>query len=358
MQILRLIKDIQVRRGTGVLFITHDFGVVAEIADRVAVMRYGEIVEAGTAAQILNRPGHPYTKALIDAVPHGSARTRAGASTTGVPILEAVGVRKTYRRGAGLFSRGTEVQAVADADFRLHEGETLGLVGESGSGKSTLARCIVRLVQPEEGAIRFGDTDLLKLNRRHWKPFRQRIQMVFQDPFASLNPRRRVGQIIAEGPIAHGTSRAQAMARARELLDLVRLDPGAIDRFPHEFSGGQRQRIGIARALAMNPRVLIADEPVSALDVSVQNEVLNLLETLRADLGLTMLFITHDLRVAARICARVAVMRQGRIVEQGDTAAVFANPSHEYTSALLDSIPGQKWMPPVFTREAEAGAGV
>jgi peptide/nickel transport system ATP-binding protein len=344
MQILRLIKDIQTRRGTGVLFITHDFGVVAEIADHVAVMRTGCIVEAGPAERVLNHPEHPYTKALIKAVPHGLARMRA---SEGPRVLEAVGVRKTYHRGAGLFSRGSVVQAVADADFSLHAGETLGLVGESGSGKSTLARCIVRLVQPEEGAIRFDGTDLTRLNRRGWKPFRKRIQMVFQDPFASLNPRRRVGDILAEGPIAHGMPRAQAVARAAELLGLVRLDAGAMARFPHEFSGGQRQRIGIARALAMGPEVLIADEPVSALDVSVQGEVLELLESLRARLGLTMLFITHDLRVAAQICGRVAVMRHGQIVESGDTATVFANPKHDYTRSLLDAIPGRNWLPPV-----------
>ncbi|MBN8929236.1 MAG: ABC transporter ATP-binding protein, partial [Rhodospirillales bacterium] len=329
---------------TGVLFITHDFGVVAEIADRVAVMQTGRIVEAGPAATVLNDPQHPYTRALIAAVPH---RAAARPAVTGRPVLEAVGVRKTYRRGGGLFGGGATIPAVADADFVLRKGETLGLVGESGSGKSTLARCVVRLVQPEAGAIRFHDTDLARLNRRAWKPMRKRIQMVFQDPFASLNPRRRVGEIIAEGPIAYGTPRAQALARAADLLKLVQLDPGAADRFPHEFSGGQRQRIGIARALAMDPELLIADEPVSALDVSVQAQVLDLLEDLRQRLGLTMLFITHDLRVAAQICNRVAVMQRGRIVEQGETAAVFANPRHPYTQSLLDSIPGRHWTPPI-----------
>ncbi|MBN8873357.1 MAG: ABC transporter ATP-binding protein [Rhodospirillales bacterium] len=346
MQILRLIKEIQTRRGTGVLFITHDFGVVAEIADRVAVMQTGRIVEAGPAQAVLNAPQHPYTRALIAAVPHQAA---ARPAITGRPVLEAVGVRKTYRRGGGLFGGGATIQAVADADFVLRKGETLGLVGESGSGKSTLARCVVRLVHPEDGAIRFHDTDLARLNRRAWKPMRKRIQMVFQDPFASLNPRRRVGEIIAEGPIAHGTPRPQALARAADLLKLVQLDPSAADRFPHEFSGGQRQRIGIARALAMDPELLIADEPVSALDVSVQAQVLDLLEDLRQQFGLTMLFITHDLRVAAQICNRVAVMQRGRIVEQGETAAVFANPQHPYTQSLLDSIPGRHWTPPVPT---------
>jgi ABC-type microcin C transport system duplicated ATPase subunit YejF len=346
MQILRLIKEIQTRRGTGVLFITHDFGVVAEIADRVVVMQEGRVVEAGLAATILNDPQHPYTKALIAAVPHRSAPPPQAEAAR---VLELVGVRKTYWRGGGLLSRRSRVPAVQDADITLFKGETLGLVGESGSGKSTLARCIVRLIQPEAGAIRFHDTDLTSLTRATWKPFRKRIQMVFQDPFASLNPRRRVGEIIAEGPMAHGTSRAAALARARELLALVQLDASAAERFPHEFSGGQRQRIGIARALALDPELLIADEPVSALDVSVQAQILALLEELRRTLGLTMLFITHDLRVAAQICGRVAVMQRGVIVEQGDTASVFAAPSHAYTRSLLDSIPGRHWTPPVDT---------
>jgi ABC-type microcin C transport system duplicated ATPase subunit YejF len=344
MQILRLIKQIQTRRGTGVLFITHDFGVVAEIADRVVVMQDGKVVEAGPAPAILNAPQHPYTQALIAAVPHRSAPPPQAEATR---VLELIGVRKTYWRGGGLLARRARVPAVQDADITLYKGETLGLVGESGSGKSTLARCIVRLIQPEEGVIRFHATDLTLLNRAAWKPFRKRIQMVFQDPFASLNPRRRIGDIIAEGPIAHGTPRAAALTRARDLLALVQLDPSAAERFPHEFSGGQRQRIGIARALAMDPELLIADEPVSGLDVSVQAQVLALLEELRRRLGLTMLFITHDLRVAAQICGRVAVMQHGVIVEQGDTARVFANPSHPYTRSLLDSIPGRNWAPPV-----------
>ena len=342
MQILRLVREIQQRRGMGVLFITHDFGVVAEIADRVVVMQHGRVVESGTADAVLRTPTHPYTRALIAAVPHRAAAVRA--VNTGEEVLAVQGVRKTYHRG-GFFSRAS-VPAVADADFTIRRGETLGLVGESGSGKSTLARCIVRLVQPEAGTISFRGTDLRPLSRRAWLPYRKRIQMVFQDPFASLNPRRRVGDIIAQGPITHGAAKAAAHARVRELLALVQLDPSVASRFPHEFSGGQRQRIGIARALAMEPDLLIADEPVSALDVSVQAQVLALLEDLRARLGLTMLFITHDLRVAAQICDRVAVMQRGVIVEQGPTAAVFAAPAHGYTRALLDSIPGRAWTPP------------
>ena len=343
-QILELIRDIQRRRGTGVLFITHDFGVVAEIADRVAVMQRGRIVEQGAAAAVLSAPQHPYTRALIAAVPHRPPQPRPVPD--GPPVLALSAIGKTYRT-RGLFSPGRTVHAVQAATLDIRRGETLGLVGESGSGKSTLARCIVRLVTADEGAIRFGGTDLRLLSRAEWKPYRKRIQMVFQDPFASLNPRRRVGDILAEGPVAHGVPRSAARARATELLALVQLDPGAANRFPHEFSGGQRQRIGIARALAMDPELLVADEPVSALDVSVQAQILALLEDLRVRLGLTMLFITHDLRVAAQICDRVAVMRGGVIVEQGPTEEVLVRPAHDYTRKLLDSVPGRGWMPPV-----------
>ena len=343
MQILRLIREIQSRRGMGVLFITHDFGVVAEIADRVAVMQHGRIVEQGPAAEVLNAPQHPYTRGLIAAVPHGAAPERA--AITGEEVLRVTDIAKTYRRG-GIFGAKAVVRAVHDADFTLKRGETLGLVGESGSGKSTLARCVVKLVTPEQGEIAYDGANLRLLSRAAWKPYRQRIQMIFQDPYASLNPRRTVGDTIAEGPVTHGTPRAEALGRARELLRLVQLDAGAMDRYPHEFSGGQRQRIGIARALAMRPDLLIADEPVSALDVSVQAQVLALLAEIKARLGLTMLFITHDLRVAAQICDRVAVMQRGAIVEQGPTRQVFSAPQHAYTRQLLDSIPGRGWTPP------------
>ncbi|MBE9606581.1 ABC transporter ATP-binding protein [Acetobacteraceae bacterium H6797] len=343
MQILRLIREIQSRRGTGVMFITHDFGVVAEIADRVIVMRQGRIVEQGPASEVLNNPQHEYTKALIAAVPHGNSAEKEPVKPA--PILSLKGVTKTYSRG-GWFGAKTVVKAVHDCDFTLNRGETLGIVGESGSGKSTLARCVVKLVAPEEGEILFHGKDLRPLSRQAWLPYRKRIQMVFQDPYASLNPRRKVGDAIIEGPITHGMPREKALARAKELLALVRLDPGSLDRYPHEFSGGQRQRIGLARALAMEPELLIADEPVSALDVSVQAQVLDLLAEIKQRLGLTMLFITHDLRVASQICDRVAVMQKGAIVEQGPTAQIFGSPSHPYTRALLDSIPGRAWTPP------------
>ena len=343
-QVLTLIRDLQRRRGTGVLFVTHDFGVVAEIADRVAVMQHGRLVEQGPAASLLRAPQHPYTQALIAAVPHGTQVPPVPSN--GPAILTLTGVSK-YFGGSGLLKRGRRVAAVHEASLTLHRGETLGLVGESGSGKSTLARCIVGLAIADAGEIDFGGANLRTLSRRDWKPYRKRIQMVFQDPFASLNPRRKIRDILSAGPLAHGVPAAQARTRTAELLRLVQLDPAAADRFPHEFSGGQRQRIGIARALAMQPELLIADEPVSALDVSVQAQILDLLGDLRRRLGLTMLFITHDLRVAAQICDRIAVMRRGVIVELGDTAQVFRAPSHDYTRLLLDSVPGREWLPPL-----------
>jgi peptide/nickel transport system ATP-binding protein len=338
-QILALIKDLQRRKGTAVLFITHDFGVVAEIADRVVVMQHGLVVEQGAAAQVLNAPAHPYTRSLIAAVPPLAAPPPRPVSDT--PILTMERVEKTYRTG-GFFGRGARVtRAVRGVTLTLSKGATLGIVGESGSGKSTLARCIVRLIEPEAGAIRLDGTDLLALRRREMRRAATRIQMVFQDPYGSLNPRRRAGELVAQGPIVQGVPRAEAMRRAKELFSLVGLDPAATDRFPHEFSGGQRQRIGLARALALEPEVLVADEPVSALDVSVQAQVLRLLAELRTRLGLSLVFITHDLRVAAQVCDLVAVMKDGEVVEQGPVAQIFGAPAHPYTQALLAAVPGR-----------------
>ena len=345
-QILTLIKELQRKHQTGVLFITHDFGVVAEIADHVAVMRHGVLVEIGTAAQVLNAPQHEYTRALIAAVPALAPRARRVTDTAPV-LLDVRGMTKTFAGGAGWFSRAKRgVPAVKAVEFALRRGHTLGLVGESGSGKSTLARCIIRLIEPDAGSVRLAGIDLSALTRRELRPHRKHIQMVFQDPFGSLNPRMTVVQLIAQGPITHGVAVPEALARARELLQLVRLDPAAADRFPHEFSGGQRQRIGIARALALKPDLLVADEPVSALDVSVQAQVLQLLADIRDRLELTMLFITHDLRVAAQVCDEIAVMRRGEIVESGPTAVVFADPQHAYTRELLAAVPGRNWIPP------------
>ncbi len=341
-QILALVKDIQSARGMGVLFITHDFGVVAEIADRVAVMQHGRIVEIGVVDQVLNHPEHPYTRQLIAAVPRlepRAARVPADAPTT----LVATALTKTYGSAGGIFMRRRVVAAVKSVDLSIRQGETLGVVGESGSGKSTLGRLLIRLLAADGGSVSFQGTELLSAAPGRLRALRRDVQMVFQDPYASLNPRRRVGAIIADGLLAQGTPRAPAFARARELMGLVGLDPAGIDRYPHEFSGGQRQRIGIARALALDPKLLIADEPVSALDVSVQAQVLELLNDVRRRFDLAMLFITHDLRVAAQVCDRIAVMRQGEIVETGPTADIFRRPQHAYTRELLDAVPGRGW---------------
>ena len=338
-QILKLIRDLQQRRKTAVLFITHDFGVVAEIADRVAVMQHGVVVEHGAASQVLNDPQHAYTRQLIAAVP--PLKAPPPRLLSGQTILTLSGISKTYRSG-GFLGRGARVTpAVSNVSLALPRGATLGIVGESGSGKSTLARCIVRLIDPDAGAIVLEGKDWASLSREEVRRETRHIQMVFQDPFASLNPRRKAAELVAQGPIVHGTPRATALADARELFALVGLDPSAGDRYPHEFSGGQRQRIGLARALALRPAVLVADEAVSALDVSVQAQVLKLLAELRQRLGLSIVFITHDLRVAAQICDLVAVMKDGAIVEQGLAGDVFGHPQHPYTQALLNSIPGR-----------------
>ncbi|WP_082551408.1 ABC transporter ATP-binding protein [Pseudorhodoferax sp. Leaf265] len=336
-QILQLIRELQQRKGTAVLFITHDFGVVSEIADQVVVMQTGQVVEAGPAAAVLAHPQHAYTRKLIAAIPNGQVRTTADEREV-EHVLQVQDLRKTYVTGGSLFKKGRRVEAAKGLSFDVRRGETLGLVGESGSGKSTVGRCIVGLAPFDSGRILFKGRAL-----QSGAQFRQqtqgKIQMVFQDPYASLNPRHRVGSAIAQGPIAQGLSKEKAMARAMELLELVGLKPDAADRFPHEFSGGQRQRIGIARALAMEPQLLVADEPVSALDVSVQAQVLKLFAEVRERFQLAMVFITHDLRVAGEMCDHIAVMQRGQIVEYGETAKVLANPQHAYTRTLIEAQP-------------------
>jgi len=345
-QILRLIHDLQRRKGTAVLFITHDFGVVAEIADRVAVMQRGALVESGTARQVLEHPRHPYTRALIAAVPPLAAGAARPAGQLDAPaILATQDLAKVYRKRGWLGRPGRETRALDGVTLALRQGATLGIVGESGSGKSTLARTLLGLTPPDAGGITLAGAPLEFKGTAARRAHARRVQMVFQDPYGSLNPRQRVGEIVARGPMVHGATRAEALARARELFALVGLSPDAARRYPHEFSGGQRQRIGLARALAMQPQVLIADEPVSALDVSVQAQVLALLARLREQLGLSILFITHDLRVAAQVCDDVAVMKDGRVVEEGPCAEVFGRPSHPYTQALLAAVPGRRWNP-------------
>ena len=343
-QILKLIAELRARRGTGVLFITHDFGVVADIAHRVVVMRQGRIVEQGPAADVLHRPQHPYTKMLIDAVPgmHPPERTSKEAQPI---VLRATGLTKTYASG-GLFQKKRVVEAAKDVNLELRRGETLGIVGESGSGKSTIARTLVRLIAPTSGAMTLcdgaaKDIDYALMPERKLRPIRRRVQIVFQDPYRSLNPRRTIEAALLEAPMNFGMPRKEALAKARDLLGLVGMSPEALARYPHQFSGGQRQRLCIARALMVDPDLLIADEAVSALDVSVQAQVLHLLDSLREKLQLALVFITHDLRVAAQICDRIAVMQKGRIVETGFTRAVFAAPSHPYTQALFAAAPGK-----------------
>ncbi len=344
-EVLGLIKALQAERAMGVMFITHDFGVVAEIADRVAVMQHGRTVEIGAAQEVLNHPKADYTQRLIAAVP-GLTPPEALPFTEREPIFEARALEKIYRSSRGFFRGKREVVAAKDVSFVIRAGETLGLVGESGSGKTTVGRCVVRLVDSDSGELLFSGQDIAALKGNALLPMRRNVQMVFQDPYASLNPRRKVAKIIAEGPRAQGVPRREAMDRAFELLELVGLGRSAGERYPHEFSGGQRQRIGIARALALRPKLLVADEPVSALDVSVQAQVLDLLDELRRKLDLSMLFITHDLRVAAQVCDSIAVMRLGEIVEYGPTGKVFADPQHAYTRQLLDAIPGKGWRGP------------
>src|SRR5437763_8045191 len=340
-QILALIGEIQSARRMAVMFITHDFGVVAEIANRIAVMQHGKLVEQGDRDAVLEHPREAYTRALLAAVPGlVPAAPRAGLDD-GALAMRVAALDKTFGSRRALFGRAGAVHAVKHVAFTIRRGETLGIVGESGSGKSTVARCVARLVEPDGGEIRIGDVDFGRLPRRALREVRKRIQIVFQDPYASLDPRQTVGKLIAEGPIVHGAQAHIAWQRALQLLDLVGLDARAADRYPHEFSGGQRQRIALARALALDPEILIADEPVSALDVSVQAQVLRLLADIRERLSLTVLFITHDLRVAAQVCDSIAVMRQGEIVEYGITAEVFATPVHSYTRELFAAVPGR-----------------
>jgi peptide/nickel transport system ATP-binding protein len=338
-QILRLIAELQKRHGMGVLFITHDFGVVAEIAHRVAVLREGRLVELGAKLDVLSRPRDEYTRMLIKAVPTLTPHARSAVRSAPI-VLQTAGLTKIYR-DSGWFSKKRAVAAASDVSIEVRKGQTLGIVGESGSGKSTVARCIVRLIEPSAGEIRLAGVDLARMPARALRPLRRRVQIVFQDPYRSLNPRRTVGEAIIEGPLNYGVPRGTALERARRLMELVRMDPGALGRYPHQFSGGQRQRICIARALAMEPELLVADEAVSALDVSVQAQVLALLEEIRSRLALAMLFITHDLRVAAQVCDDVAVMQHGRIVEYGPAHEVFREPRHQYTRALLAAAPGR-----------------
>ncbi len=338
-QILRLIRNLRDEHGQGILFVTHDFGVVADIADRVAVMQQGRIVEFGTTDKVLNRPEHDYTRQLLAAVPSLVPRPRPAPSAT--PALRLEGLCRFFG----------PVRAVDDVSFDVPAGGTVAIVGESGSGKSTLAKAVIRLLAPDGGRVLVEDIDFAHLRGRALMRRRRLIQMVFQDPFGSLNPKRTVGAVLERAGVLGGLDRRAARAQAAELLDLVGLQREALDRKPEAFSGGQRQRIGIARALAMRPSIIVADEAVSALDVSVQKQVLDLLDRLQRDRGLTMLFITHDLRVAAGVADRIAVMQRGKVVEFGPAVQVLLSPGHPYTAELVAAAPGRAWQ---TRREATA----
>ena len=378
-QILKLIKDLQAELGMAVLVITHDLGVVANVADEVVVMYHGEVMESGTAEDIFRTPQHPYLSALLRAVPRfhmkpgerlvpireikqqaggaflGEAAPPAAAAAGGTaaeagPILTVSHVSKAFTiRKAGILGGGEgSLLAVDDVSFTVRRGECLGLVGESGCGKTTLSKMILRALQPDSGSITFhengpkggGEIDVLGLGGEALMAFRKKIQFVFQDPFSSLNPRMTVGDILAEPLVIHGIGDREERRRiVEELMGVVGLNRQHTRRYPHSFSGGQRQRIGIARALALKPQLLICDEPVSALDVSIQAQVLNLLKDLQRKLGLTYIFISHNLAVVDYIADRIAVMCRGRLVEVAPRTQLFRAPVHPYTKALLAAVP-------------------
>jgi peptide/nickel transport system ATP-binding protein len=386
-QILDLLYDLRGETGMGLLLVTHDLGVAAGTVDRLLVMRSGSAVERGAIADLLHAPAHPYTRALLTAVPRISGREGAasaqavpgprspdgpgpgeagaqgagpeharpasegtggtpgsrtsarpaaagGAATAPEPLLEAVGLGRHFGRGPH------RVAAVSDVSLTVHAGETLGVVGESGSGKTTLGRMLVRLLDPTSGRVRYRGRDIGSLGERALRPLRRELQMVFQDPVSSLNPRRSIGESIADPLRAAGELPDKAVvARVKDLLERVGLDPDWYHRYPHEFSGGQRQRVGIARALAPNPKLIVCDEPVSALDVTTQRQVVDLLAELQRDLGLSLVFVAHDLAVVRQVSDRVAVMRGGRIVETGTVDEVYDAPRDPYTRGLLAAVP-------------------
>lgn len=362
-QILALIKKLQQDIGMAVLFITHDMGVVAQIADRVAVMRHGKIVETGNAVPLFANPQHPYTKALLSAVPHLGAMKGTDAPEyftlispeTGLPmahageklpppgktILEVKNIVKTFPVLTTFFGRPTyAVHACDHVSFNLHQGETLSLVGESGCGKSTTGRAVLRLLDVDSGDILYKGESLVHMDKHRLQETRRNLQMIFQDPYASLDPRLTIGYSIAEPMLIHNMYPKKEMwERVAELLKRVGLSPDMANRYPHEFSGGQRQRICIARALTLNPQVIVADECAAALDVSIRAQVVNLMMELQAELGISYIFISHDMGVVERISHRVAVMYLGQIVEMGPRNLVLGNPQHPYTQKLLSAVP-------------------
>jgi len=332
-QLLKLLADLQQRLGMALLFITHDLNIVRKIAPNVAVMQKGEIVEIGPTARVLKTPNHPYTQRLIAAEPTGVPSV---LSPNAQEILKVQNLNVVFPIRKGIFNRVTDtVVAVKDAAFTLRTGETLGVVGESGSGKTSLGLGILRLI-PASGQALFDGHDLLKLSNSDMRAMRRHLQIVFQDPYGSLSPRMSIGQIIAEGLVAHNIGdKDEREARVIEVLREVELDPDTRHRYPHEFSGGQRQRVAIARALVLKPRVVILDEPTSALDVSIQKQIVELLRGLQQRYNMAYIFISHDLRVVRAMSHHVLVMRRGAIVEQGSAEAIFTQAKHPYTQALL-----------------------
>ncbi len=333
-QVLDVLRTARDELGAGAVLITHDLGVVAELADRVVVMRAGQVVERATVQSVFARPEHAHTVALLAALPRLDAPLLPRHEVATDPVLEADGL-VTHYTGRG----GAVVRAVDGVDLSLSRRETLGLVGESGCGKSTLARTLLRLVDPTAGRVLFQARDITTASGRALRPVRSALSLVFQDPYASLNPRMTVGEILAQPLRIAGRYGAGGQRRVAELLDLVHLEPASVRRLPAEFSGGQRQRIGIARALALSPEVLVLDEPVSSLDVSIQAQVVDLLDRPQRELGLAYLFIAHDLALVRQLSDRVAVMYLGRVVETGTREQVYSRPAHPYTQSLLSAVP-------------------
>jgi peptide/nickel transport system ATP-binding protein len=350
-EILDLIKRLQQSRGMAMLLITHDMGVVAEVADEVAVMRYGRIVEEGPVDEVFHEARHPYTQRLLASTVRLSTERRAlthpaGLEPTVKPVLEVRHLTRTFGGSRGLFgSKSFEVRAVDDVGFDLYPGENLGIVGESGSGKTTLGRLILRTVEPTSGLVTYHDREgravnVTGLGKQGLRAFHRDVRLVFQDPFASLNPRMTVKDIIADPLIVTRTASGAALEkRVAELMELVGLDPNAMERYPHAFSGGQRQRIGIARALALDPRIIIADEATAALDVSIRSQILDLLLAIQKRLNLSFIFISHDISVVRYFCDRVAVMHRGKLVEMGTAEEICTAPREPYTQSLISAVP-------------------
>ncbi len=351
-EILDLIKRLQLERGMAMLLITHDMGIVAEVADEVAVMRYGKVVELGPVDKIFYAPEHPYTRQLLDAtlkLEHHARVTAEPAETPAAarePIISIRNLSRHYGGGTSLLGKTqAAIRAVDDVTLDLLPGENLGIVGESGSGKTTLGRLIMRIVDPTEGSILYRQPDgnqvnVAALSKSELRTYHSQVRMIFQDPFASLNPRMTVKQIVGDPLYVNKlTSGRDLEGRVAELLEMVGLDAEMMDRYPHAFSGGQRQRIGIARALALNPRIIIADEATSALDVSIRSQILDLLLAVQARLGLSFIFISHDISVVRYFCDRVAVMYRGKVVEEGEASKICTTPDHPYTQALISAVP-------------------